>query len=422
MLSSVKDSIINAYEIKTGLSRAKLSHLMDAETWMDANKAVELGFADGIMSRTDETEDMTAPAVSMLYSKANVVNSLMEKIAAKCAIDPKSNRTQKADDLKQGLVNALAISNIYGYCKKDGEIAVNEAEAVIVRRIYKEFLDGKNYDEIIAGLTADGVPTRKNATWHSRTVIGILSNEKYCGDCLFQKTFIPDPISHKTVVNCGEIPQFLVEDCVPAIIEKKQWLAAQEMRKRHQGVSKPPVKALPFRSLIFCGTCGKPCPQYSSHSEGRRLTAYHRCISWRDHTAAEVPGMTYVPPHKAGYNYNPTPELAAYRATYKKPKSRPFLCTDVKIRTERFPKAFVQAWNLIVSKKQRYLPSLQNTAATSDNPLTAYRAEEMIGLLETTGRLDEFDFSLMIRTLDRVEIMPTEKLSFIFQSGIRITV
>ena len=51
MLGSVKDSIINAYEIKTGLSRAKLSHLMDAETWMDANKAVELGFADGILQR-----------------------------------------------------------------------------------------------------------------------------------------------------------------------------------------------------------------------------------------------------------------------------------------------------------------------------------------------------------------------------------
>ena len=66
MLSSVKDSIINAYEIKTGLSRAKLSRLMDAETWMDANKAVELGFADGIMSRADETEDMTAPTVSRL--------------------------------------------------------------------------------------------------------------------------------------------------------------------------------------------------------------------------------------------------------------------------------------------------------------------------------------------------------------------
>ena len=103
MLGSVKDSIINAYEIKTGLSRATLSHLMDAETWMDANKAVELGFADGIMSRADETEDIAAPTVSMLYSKANVVNSLMEKIAAKCAIEPKPNRTQKADDLMDRL-------------------------------------------------------------------------------------------------------------------------------------------------------------------------------------------------------------------------------------------------------------------------------------------------------------------------------
>ena len=52
MLAEVKESIINAYAIKTGLTRAKLSHLMDSETWMDANKAVELGFADDITSRS----------------------------------------------------------------------------------------------------------------------------------------------------------------------------------------------------------------------------------------------------------------------------------------------------------------------------------------------------------------------------------
>lgn len=103
MLSSVKDSIINAYEIKTGLSRAKLSHLMDAETWMDANKAVELGFADEIMQRSTETENTAAPTVSMLYSKANVVNSLMEKIAAKCAIQPKAETKHRADDLMERL-------------------------------------------------------------------------------------------------------------------------------------------------------------------------------------------------------------------------------------------------------------------------------------------------------------------------------
>lgn len=103
MLGSVKDSIINAYEIKTGLSRAKLSHLMDAETWMDANKAVELGFADEIMQRSTETENIAAPTVSMLYSKANVVNSLMEKIAAKCAIQPKAETKHRADDLMERL-------------------------------------------------------------------------------------------------------------------------------------------------------------------------------------------------------------------------------------------------------------------------------------------------------------------------------
>ena len=103
MLGSVKDSIINAYEIKTGLSRAKLSHLMDAETWMDANKAVELGFADEIMQRSTETENTAAPTVSMLYFKANVVNSLMEKIAAKCAIQPKAETKHRADDLMERL-------------------------------------------------------------------------------------------------------------------------------------------------------------------------------------------------------------------------------------------------------------------------------------------------------------------------------
>lgn len=57
MLDEVKDSIINAYELKTGLSRSKLSHLMDDETWMNAVKAVELGFADGILYRDSDKED-----------------------------------------------------------------------------------------------------------------------------------------------------------------------------------------------------------------------------------------------------------------------------------------------------------------------------------------------------------------------------
>ena len=87
MLDEVKESIMNAYEIKTGLSRAKLSHLMDAETWMNANKALELGFIDGILSREEIPEKDEQSEASVMYSEATVANSLMDKIAEKCKIN-----------------------------------------------------------------------------------------------------------------------------------------------------------------------------------------------------------------------------------------------------------------------------------------------------------------------------------------------
>ena len=96
MLSEVKESIINAYVLKTGLSRPKLSHLMDAETWMDANKAVELGFADDIMAwaKTGPEEDgegdtngeeKKSPSAhtSMLFSRKAADNALLNKVIAK---------------------------------------------------------------------------------------------------------------------------------------------------------------------------------------------------------------------------------------------------------------------------------------------------------------------------------------------------
>jgi len=105
MLDEVKESIMNAYEIKTGQSRAKLSHLMDAETWMNANKALELGFIDGILSRDEAAEDVELPAVPMMYSEATVVNSLMGKIAEKCKIAKKTEKPhgRSVDELKKQL-------------------------------------------------------------------------------------------------------------------------------------------------------------------------------------------------------------------------------------------------------------------------------------------------------------------------------
>ena len=82
MLNEVKESIINAYVIKSGLSRAKLSHLMDAETWMNANKAIELGFADGVIGESQEGKgESFAEAIG--FSRRAINNALFNKIAAK---------------------------------------------------------------------------------------------------------------------------------------------------------------------------------------------------------------------------------------------------------------------------------------------------------------------------------------------------
>lgn len=103
MLDEVKESIINAYEIKTGLSRAKLSHLMDAETWMDANSAIEMGFADEIMQRNTQYDELEVPNVSMTFSRASVTNSLMEKMAEKCKIAQKTKNEIASDSLLERL-------------------------------------------------------------------------------------------------------------------------------------------------------------------------------------------------------------------------------------------------------------------------------------------------------------------------------
>ena len=79
LLAEVKESIINAYEIKTGLSRSKISHLMENETWMNAGKAIELGFADGMLEDAKKTE----VGMSYAFSGREVAQNLLCKISEK---------------------------------------------------------------------------------------------------------------------------------------------------------------------------------------------------------------------------------------------------------------------------------------------------------------------------------------------------
>ena len=99
LLDEVKESIINAYEIKTSMSRTKLAHLMDAETWMNAKKALELGFCDEIMYRP-EAEQPDSPEDSFVFSRRAVTNCLMDKLKANL---PKPEPKVRASDLEKRL-------------------------------------------------------------------------------------------------------------------------------------------------------------------------------------------------------------------------------------------------------------------------------------------------------------------------------
>lgn len=106
MLDEVKESIINAYEIKTGISRIKLSHLMDAETWMNANKAIELGFADDVLKDEKQSEPtFSAYAFSRKAVATNLLNKMAEKTKPIQAEESAKPQGRSVDELKERLFN-----------------------------------------------------------------------------------------------------------------------------------------------------------------------------------------------------------------------------------------------------------------------------------------------------------------------------
>ena len=211
--------------------------------------------------------------------------------------------------------------------------------------------------------------------------------------------------------------------CLPPIIDKETWRLAQEIAEKHGKLSKAPNERYPFTGKLFCGVCGKPYYYYHYTTTNKQPLAAYRCMSRKTQSAVEVPGQTYTPPHKATFNRNASPELIAYRERYcKPPKERPMLCTDVRIPIDLPQKAFCRAWNLIVAKKLRYQATLRATVDNAEDILVRYRAEEMYILIDEIGKINEFSYPLMLKTLDRVVVNTNGKLSFIFQSGIKITV
>jgi len=144
-----------------------------------------------------------------------------------------------------------------GYDKgADGRPRIVPGQAEIIRLIYRLFVEGQTPSAIAKHLTCTGIPTpAKKTNWQASTVRSILTNEKYKGDAILQKTFCVDFLTKKMKPNEGEVPQYYVENSHPAIIAPAVFDEVQlELEPRRQ--CKYTYRGDCFSSHIICGKCG----------------------------------------------------------------------------------------------------------------------------------------------------------------------
>ncbi len=153
---------------------------------------------------------------------------------------------------------SLPYKQFLGYEKgPDGLPQIVPEEARTVRRIYSDYMRGKTAWSIARELTQEGVltPSGKKC-WQTSTIESILSNEKYKGSAILQKSFTVDFLSKKKKANEGEIPQYYIEHSHEAIIDPDEWDAVQTELQRRKTLGRKYSGKSVFSARIICGDCG----------------------------------------------------------------------------------------------------------------------------------------------------------------------
>ena len=148
---------------------------------------------------------------------------------------------------------------VYGYRWDGEEMIIVPEEAELVRRMYREYLEGKTPAEMAREFATEGITTRRGQPWAAISIRGILKNITFTGNLLLQKVFSVDPISKHRKVNRGEMPQYYVENAHPAIIDKATYDAVQKrFASRYQkgAIIHKNLNSCCFTAKIKCPSCG----------------------------------------------------------------------------------------------------------------------------------------------------------------------
>jgi hypothetical protein len=207
--------------------------------------------------------------INTMDAKGEVLLTIMASLAQQESQSLSQNTKMGVQyRFQQGQV-MVNTNHFLGYTKdKDGNLVIEPKEAEVIKRIFREYLEGSSLQDIGNGLMRDGILTGgKKKIWRAGGVLVILRNEKYMGDALLQKTYTVDFLTKKRVDNDGTYaPQYYVENSHPAIIPKDIFMQAQKELDRRRALKNGYTSKFALTGTTFCGECGN---------------TYHR-VQWKD--------------------------------------------------------------------------------------------------------------------------------------------
>lgn len=344
----------------------------------------------------------------------------------------------------------LQPSLFLGYTKDENGYLIIEPEgAMVVKRIYREYLEGKSLKNIADGLTAEGYLTASGKSkWRPDGIRLILTNEKYMGDALLQKTYTVDVLTKKRVNNNGIVPQYYVENNHEAIIPRELFMQVQEelqrranLRTGNANCKKKRVYSSKYAlsTIVFCGKCGDLYRRVAWNSKERGQSY----VNWRCANRIEN-GPSICDADTISERELQNAVVRAINKTLGgkdimleklKKNVESVLLEDKCITTEYIDSRLIELQEELVKavgnqdkidKIAEEIDDLHSKkfalllkAAERDTLMD--RIEEMRTFLEQqTSRITEYDEQLVRRMIEKIIVFP-DKLEFTFKSGTSIT-